>query len=92
MSKHNSDVSKFHDPASNPCIAEQKETIVCFEKNHYNQDKCRVEVLNYRDCKTFWHEISKKRRENNIQPYLPGEKERKQIIEFVGDNLPYVAL
>jgi len=95
MSKHNtpSDVkTKLINPRVNPCIAEHFESLACLEANHYNQDKCGVEFLNYQDCKTFWNKLSSKRKELGVKPYLPEETERKHIIETLGDSLPYIAL
>ena len=92
-SKNSSDVaSKLINPRVNPCIAEHFESLACLNANHYNRDKCGAEFLNYQDCKTFWNKLSKKRRKLGIEPNLPEETERKQIIETLGDSLPYIAL
>ena len=85
-------VGLYNNSDVNPCIKEQEESLACLDANNYKKDKCYFEFLNYRDCKTFWGEVLKKRAKQGVTPYMPTESERKQIIDFLGDNLPYIAL
>ena len=90
--KNTKKVSPVYDENLNACIQEMKETQLCMEKNNYDRDQCVDPFYNYRDCQKFWHQIVVKRRRQRIEPELPPPHERKQIIDFLGDELPYVSL
>lgn len=92
MSKVKTNPVRFADPDRNPCIEEHKESLICLTAHNYNRDKCSVPFLNYRDCKTFWNKVSKKRAEQGKEPHMPTAAERRDIIKVLGDKLPYINL
>ncbi|VVC32528.1 Hypothetical protein CINCED_3A007185 [Cinara cedri] len=64
---------------SNPCLQEQKLSLKCLQDNFGDKTKCEPEIENYKDCKTFWYDLFRERKRNNIKPYMPSLKERIEI-------------
>lgn len=91
MSSKTINEKTYNNPETNPCLKEQEESLYCLNVTN-NKDKCYLEFLNYRDCKAFWSGVCKKRAEKGVQPLMPTQIERKQIIDFLGDQLPYIPL
>ena len=67
---------------SNPCHYEQTKSLNCIQINSNDSDKCEREFDNYRMCKTFWYEITKFRKINDIKPSLPEPEERRRMKEI----------
>ncbi|XP_025415468.1 coiled-coil-helix-coiled-coil-helix domain-containing protein 7 [Sipha flava] len=64
---------------SNPCLQEQKISLKCLQEHFGDKTKCDPQIENYKDCKTFWYNICKERKANNIKPVLPPLEERIKI-------------
>lgn len=89
MSIDNSKVTLHNNEDINPCIAESDQSFQCLARGGYDKDKCGAAFHNFNECKKFWAAVKLKRRQNGLEPCMPGLFERKQIIEYLGNNLPY---
>lgn len=72
-------MSEAKNGESNPCLQEQRLSLKCLQDNFGNKSKCEPQIENYKDCKTFWYNICRERRLNNIKPHMPSIQERIKI-------------
>lgn len=90
MSRENTKTTVHNNPEVNPCIAEQEFSYNCLSKNGYDKKKCTDAFINFRDCKRFWGAVKGKRIQRNTKPFMPPLSERQQIIDYLGEDLPYI--
>ncbi|XP_060867319.1 coiled-coil-helix-coiled-coil-helix domain-containing protein 7 [Metopolophium dirhodum] len=64
---------------SNPCLQEQRLSFKCLQDSFGDKSQCEPQIENYKDCKTFWYNIYKERKNNKIRPYMPSLEERIKI-------------
>lgn len=90
MIRDKSKVTVHNDEDINPCIAEADFSYACSAKAGSDKSKCNHVFENYKECKRFWSSVSWKRKQQGVKPHMPPPLERKQIIDFLGDKLPYI--
>lgn len=91
MSVERSKETLHNNEEINPCIGEANWSYECLSRSGYDKQKCSIAFENVKECKRFWSSVKIKRRQQGIKPYMPGSVERKQIIDYLDDKLPYVA-
>ncbi|XP_012273683.1 coiled-coil-helix-coiled-coil-helix domain-containing protein 7 [Orussus abietinus] len=64
---------------NNPCRKEEKMSYKCLDENNYNKDSCTQYFENYKACKMFWNSVVRKRKLEDIRPFLPHPDERETI-------------
>ena len=64
---------------TDPCYKERQMSLRCLDERSYDKDQCARQFANFKNCKTFWSDIIKERRRDNIQPAIPPLEERDAI-------------
>jgi len=64
---------------TDPCFKERQLSLRCMDKHDYDKDSCAREFENFKNCKSFWTDIIKHRRRDNILPEIPPVEERDAI-------------
>ena len=63
---------------TDPCIEEGEISLNCQDETG-DIEACHREIENYKQCKTFWHNVKRDREKKGIHPALPPPAEREQI-------------
>ncbi|XP_014260215.1 coiled-coil-helix-coiled-coil-helix domain-containing protein 7 [Cimex lectularius] len=71
--------AQLNNEENNPCYKEHVFSLNCLAQNNYNGEVCQNHFANYRTCRTFWHAVIRKRRNEGIEPHLPPLEERQTI-------------
>ena len=70
-----------------PCNKERKLSLMCLDKNGYDNTKCEAAFENFKACREFWNNVKKMRAAHRINPQLPPPEERAEIQRiYMGDR------
>lgn len=65
-----------------PCWRESKLSLKCLDDNSYNKSLCQAEFENYKQCKTFWNQVSWARRKEGRFPLVPESEEERAAFKM----------
>ena len=67
--------------ATDPCYKERRLSLKCMDVKGYTREHCVREFENFKNCKSFWTEVIRERKHDNITPHIPPLEERDAIFK-----------